>query len=84
MQILTKDSLSVYRFEDMDTVVLLLDKTFVYDFRGNLKLTILDCNKNNSKVFKVTTIPDDWLEHKYFFDGTAWSSNPDWIDPNVN
>lgn len=27
------------------------------------------------------TAPEDWSSSKYFFDGTAWTQNPDWVDP---
>jgi len=29
----------------------------------------------------VTNAPDDWTGNKYFYDGAAWTLNPDWIDP---
>ena len=32
----------------------------------------------------VTNAPDDWTGNKYFFDGTAWSANPHWVDPDAD
>jgi len=31
----------------------------------------------------VTNAPDDWTGNKYFFDGTTWSANPHWVDPDA-
>jgi len=31
----------------------------------------------------VTNAPSDWIGNKYTFDGTTWSANPDWVDPDA-
>lgn len=43
-----------------------------------------DLNSTNSTVYEnVTNAPEDWTGNKYTFDGTAWTLNPDWVDPNA-
>jgi len=29
------------------------------------------------------TAPDGWSGNKHFFDGTSWTNNSDWVDPNA-
>lgn len=29
----------------------------------------------------VTNTPEDWKPSKYLFDGTNWTENPNWVDP---
>lgn len=29
----------------------------------------------------VTNVPEDWSPSKYLFDGTNWTENPNWVDP---
>lgn len=29
------------------------------------------------------TVPEDWSSSKYFFDGSTWTLNPDWVDPEA-
>ena len=31
----------------------------------------------------VTNAPSDWTGNKYKFDGTNWTANPDWVDPDA-
>lgn len=43
-----------------------------------------DLNSGNSTVYNsVTNAPSDWSGNKYFFDGTTWTANPDWVDPEA-
>lgn len=30
------------------------------------------------------TVPADWASSKYLFDGTTWTLNPDWTDPEAD
>jgi hypothetical protein len=32
----------------------------------------------------VTNAPEDWSSSKYFFDGSDWTENPDWVDPTAD
>ena len=29
----------------------------------------------------MTNAPEDWVGNKYKLDGTTWSANPDWVEP---
>ena len=31
----------------------------------------------------VSNAPDNWTGNRYFFDGTTWTTNPDWVDPTI-
>ena len=31
----------------------------------------------------VTNAPDNWTGNRYFFNGTAWTANSDWVDPTL-
>jgi hypothetical protein len=38
----------------------------------------------NATIYEdVTNSPEDWTGNKYFFDGTDWDTNPDWVDPAI-
>lgn len=30
------------------------------------------------------SVPADWESSKYMFDGSVWSDNPDWVDPEAD
>lgn len=32
----------------------------------------------------VSDSPEDWLGNKYKYDGTTWTQNPDWVDPEAS
>ena len=44
---------------------------------GDMNSTTVTITEN------VTNAPEDWSGNKYFFDGTAWTLNPDWVDPTL-
>jgi len=82
MQTLTRKAtgISLYIFEDVEVVVSLDTMT---NIGSPLSMTILDCDKENTILYKNVTPPDDWTGWKYFFDGTTWTLNPDWVDPAI-
>ena len=44
---------------------------------------IADLNSGNATITEnVTNAPSDWTGNKYKLDGTTWSANPDWVDPD--
>ena len=44
---------------------------------------IADLNSGNTTITEnVTNAPSDWTGNKYKLDGTTWSANPDWVDPD--
>lgn len=78
MKTLTKENLSLYIIEDSANVSMGEDYITVGD---PVELIISDCNSNNTVLHEGVTPPEDWVGHKYFFDGTTWTVNPDWVDP---
>jgi len=45
---------------------------------------IADLNSTTVTITdNVTNAPEDWTGNKYFFDGTTWTANPDWVDPDA-
>ena len=43
---------------------------------------VCDLNSNNATMHTDVTAPDGWSGDKHFFDGTDWTNNPNWVDPN--
>lgn len=78
MKTLTKNTLSLYLFDDTEKLAITEANITV----GNpAKFIIGDCNSSNTVLYESVTVPEDWTGHKYFFDGTDWTLNPDWVDP---
>ena len=44
---------------------------------GDLNSTTVTVTDN------VTNAPEDWSGNKYTFDGTTWTLNPNWVDPEA-
>lgn len=42
---------------------------------------VWDCTTADVVLHENVSDPGDWLGSKYFFDGTNWTLNPDWVDP---
>ena len=72
------NNVSVYLFPDDKALDVQSDKIIVGDPE---ELIIADCNSSNVTVHENVTEPDDWFGWKYFYDGTTWTLNPDWVDP---
>ena len=70
-------NLSKYVFEDAAVVTLEAGQIVTPDF------IIGDLNQDNATMFTGVTPPTDWAGNKYFFDGTSWTVNPDWVDPTA-
>jgi len=77
----TATGLSKYLLEDNVTIVLNADHVVVGD---PAKFIIGDLNSSNATVTEsVTDAPSDWAGNKYTFDGTTWTQNPDWVEPEA-
>lgn len=81
MQTLTfkESAVSIYIFPDEETVIVGDSHTVVGD---PPKFVISDCNSNNAALYAGVTPPDDWIGHKYLFDGTTWVPNLAYVPPN--
>ena len=77
----TSSGLSKYLLADDVTITATADDITVGDpaqfIIGDLKSTTVTITDG------VTNAPADWTGNKYFFDGTSWSLNPDWVDPTL-
>lgn len=69
---------------------LLADDVFVESTNENItvgnpvKFIVGDLNDTNSTVYaNVTDAPADWTGNKYTYDGTTWTLNPNWVDPET-
>jgi hypothetical protein len=72
------NNISLYVFDDDKQITVEADRIVIGDPE---ELIIADCNSGNTTVHTGVTAPDDWAGWKYFFDGTDWTLNPDWVDP---
>lgn len=71
-------NVSLYLFED-NVVLDVQDNHIVV---GNPAMFIIgDCNASNVNVHENVADPGNWEGWKYFYDGQAWTLNPDWTQP---
>ena len=69
---------SIYLFDDGKFVDIQHDKTVV----GNpVEYFVADCNQQTASLYENVTPPADWIGHKYLFDGTTWTLNPEFVTP---
>ena len=77
----TSSNLSKYLLADDVTITATASDITVGD---PAQFIIADLNSTTVTVTdNVTNAPEDWTGNKYFFDGTTWSANPDWVDPDA-
>ncbi len=77
----TSSNLSKYLLADDVTITATASDITVGD---PAQFIIADLNSTTVTVTdNVTNAPDDWTGNKYFFDGTTWTANPDWVDPDA-
>jgi len=78
----TSTKLSKYLLADDVAITATSDDITVGD---PAQFIIADLNSGNTTITEnVTNAPDDWKGNKYFLDGTTWSANPDWVDPEAD
>lgn len=78
MKTLVRDNISLYLLADDETVVMTTENIIV----GNPpKFIIGDCNSVNTTLHENVTGPEDWVGCKYIFNGTDWTLNPNWVEP---
>jgi len=77
----TSTKLSKYLLADNVAITATADNITVGDpaqfIIGDLNSTTVTITEN------ITNAPDDWTGNKYKLDGTTWSANPDWVDPEA-
>jgi hypothetical protein len=75
----TATNLSKYLLEDDVTVTSTPTEITVGD---PAQFVVCDLNSDNATVVEnVTNAPSDWTGNKYTFDGTTWTQNPNWVEP---
>jgi len=76
----TSTKLAKYALTDDETIVSTADNLQI----GNpIKFLVDDLNSTTVTITEnVTNVPDDWIGNKYTFDGTTWTLNPIWVDPD--
>ena len=80
MQTITfkESNISAYAFDDEDTLT-------VSSINIRCPNVIIgDMNSQNAVIHTNVTLPEDWVEGKYLFDGDNWTPNSDWTDPVLN
>ena len=78
----TSSGLSKYLLADDVTIISNSDMIHVGD---PVEFSIGDLNSTTVTITdNVTNAPADWTGNKYFFDGTTWTLNPDWVDPTLD
>ena len=76
----TSTGLSKYLLADDVTITATADNITVGD---PAQFIIADLNSGNTTIVEnVTNAPSDWVGNKYKLDGTTWSANSDWVDPD--
>ena len=77
----TSTGLSKYLLDDDVTIVSNADNIVVGD---PAQFIIGDLNSGTVTITEnVTNAPADWSGNKYTFDGTTWTLNPNWVDPEA-
>ena len=77
----TSTKLSKYLLADDVTITSTSDMIHVGD---PIQFSIGDLNSSTVTITEnVTNAPSDWTGNKYKLDGTTWSANPDWVDPEA-
>ena len=74
-------NLSKYLFED-DMPLNIGSEEIAVGNPANLEFYIGDLNSGNWTLHEnVTNAPDDWIGNKYTFDGTTWTQDSNWVEP---
>jgi len=74
---LNSNNVSVYTFEDSDSVVSTASNITCQQF------IIGDMNSSNATIHTDATPPDNWQGGRYTYDGTTWAEVAGWEDPKV-
>lgn len=89
MRVITETStgLAKYVFSDETNISATAFEIIVSDTVDDedvVRFIIADLNSTIVTVTDgVTNVPEDWVGNKYLFDGTTWTLNPNWLDPDA-
>jgi len=73
-------NISKYLFADDKPVIMGSDKLTIGS--DPVDFYVADLNSSNSTMNENVTAPEGWSGCKFLFDGTDWTDNPNWVDPN--
>lgn len=77
----TSSGLSKYLLADDVQIISSANNIVVGD---PIRFTISDLNNGNATIMNnVTNAPSDWAGDKYFFDGSTWTQNSNWVDTDT-
>lgn len=80
MKILVRNGLSLHLMQNDDVVQINSENVTI----GNpVHTTIWDCNSENTILRENVTPPEDWVNGKYLFDGSNWSVNSSYSEPEA-
>ena len=75
----TATRLSKYLLDDSVVITKTPDHIVVGD---PVEFVIWDLNSANAIIYKnLDNTRSDWMGNKYMFDGTTWTQNPEWVEP---
>ena len=74
-----EDGQSTYAFDDDAQIVLGANGTPMPD--GSIDVSV---RIETATLWENVTLPSDWDATKYCFDGTSWTPNPLFVDPNLS
>jgi len=70
-------NLSKYVFDDDVELVMYNEMMLTPNFIVN------DLNNTNAIIYEDVSPPENWVGNRYTFDGTDWTANDDWVDPDT-
>ena len=77
----TSTGLSKYLLEDDVEITATAENIVVGD---PVQFTIADLNSTTVTITdSVTNAPSDWVGNKYTFNGTKWTANPNYVEPEA-
>lgn len=79
MKVLTNTSQNnrvVDTFEDSVVITITAENVSIGDDQ-----IFLDLNSSNAAAHENATLPEDFVPHKYAYDGATWTIRTDWVEP---
>lgn len=70
-------NLSKYVFDDDVELVMYNEMMLTPNF------IVGDLNNTNAIIYEDVSPPENWVGNRYTFDGTDWTANDDWVDPDT-
>lgn len=75
-----ESTISAYLCDDAEFVNINEENIIIGD---PVRFIVLDMNSFNATLHEKIQAPNDWKGLKYFFDGSTWSLNSDYLKPPI-